>query len=192
MPENKRIRLTKMLIRNALLDLMKTTPFEKISVTAVCKEAEINRVTFYAHYQDLKQVLTEIENDVLAQIPVPTDIPAIYSEDSYLKMLIDLFTYIQKNAEMLSLLMNTGNDRFAKRLIRNVFVRYSEKDLIAHSLTAKYAYIFSVNGGIGLTLEWMNTGFPISAEQFSAIVLSMSRSANIAAAQAERTASEQK
>ena len=107
MPENKRIRLTKMLIRNALLDLMKTTPFEKISVTAVCKEAEINRVTFYAHYQDLKQVLTEIENDVLAQIPVPTDIPAIYSEDSYLKMLIDLFTYIQKNAEMLSLLMNT-------------------------------------------------------------------------------------
>lgn len=186
MAENRRIRITKMLIRDAFLEILKTTPFEKISVTQICKVAEINRATFYAHFEDTRQLLNEIENSVMEQIPVPADIPTIYTEDSFQKMLEEFFTYIQKNAEMFSLLMNTGNDRFSQRLIQNVFERYSAQALIAQSQIARYGYIFSINGVIGLTKEWMTSGFPLSPERFSRIVLVMSRGANLAAEEIEK------
>lgn len=48
---------TEKLIRDTVFDLLKTKPIEKISVTEVCKIADINRSTFYLHYSDCMQVL---------------------------------------------------------------------------------------------------------------------------------------
>lgn len=48
-----RVRVTKMLIENSFMQLLKTTPLRKITVTKVCEGAQINRITFYKHYQDV-------------------------------------------------------------------------------------------------------------------------------------------
>lgn len=177
MSENRRIRMTKMLIKDALLRVMKNTPFEKISVTQICAEADVNRSTFYAHYADTRQVLNDIESELLEHIPVPPDGDAIYSERVFLDMLTVFFSYIKKNSEMFELLMGAGSDNFSRILIRNVFERYTENKLIADSDLARYGYVFIINGVIGLTVEWIETGFPFSDEQFAKMVLSMSRGA---------------
>ena len=49
MPEKKqdaRVRYTKMMIRNSLLELLRTKPIAKITVTEICEMAGINRATF--------------------------------------------------------------------------------------------------------------------------------------------------
>ena len=48
--EDKRIRRTKKLLRQALTRLMQQKDFQSITVTDVVREANINRGTFYAHY----------------------------------------------------------------------------------------------------------------------------------------------
>ena len=49
--EDKRIRRTKKLLRQALTRLMQQKDFKSITVTDVVREADINRGTFYAHYR---------------------------------------------------------------------------------------------------------------------------------------------
>ena len=51
--EDKRIRRTKKLLRQALTRLMQQKDFQSITVTDVVREADINRGTFYAHYRDV-------------------------------------------------------------------------------------------------------------------------------------------
>ena len=51
--EDKRIRRTKKLLRQALTRLMQQKDFPSITVTDVVREADINRGTFYAHYRDV-------------------------------------------------------------------------------------------------------------------------------------------
>ena len=58
---------TKVLIKQTLLDMMKKTAFEKITVSELCKIAEINRGTFYLHYCDLWAVLEELEEEALQE-----------------------------------------------------------------------------------------------------------------------------
>lgn len=48
---DRRVRYTKKVIKESLLELLKTTPFEQITVKALCQKAEINRATFYTHYE---------------------------------------------------------------------------------------------------------------------------------------------
>lgn len=59
---DRRVKYTKQAIRNSFLKLLSEKPIEKISVTEICREAEINRGTFYSHYTDpydLRESLVE-------------------------------------------------------------------------------------------------------------------------------------
>ena len=47
---DRRVKYTKQAIRDSFLKLLSEKPIEKISVTEICREAEINRGTFYSHY----------------------------------------------------------------------------------------------------------------------------------------------
>ena len=60
-----RTAYTKSKIRRIMLDLLKQVPFEKITVSQLCKEAGINRGTFYLHYCDLYAVLDELIAEAL-------------------------------------------------------------------------------------------------------------------------------
>ena len=53
------------MIQDALLELLQNTPYEKITVTALCKQSEITRATFYLHYNNIDDVLDELLDDAL-------------------------------------------------------------------------------------------------------------------------------
>lgn len=58
--EDRRTKYTRKAIRDALMELLNTKPYSKISVTEICRLAEINRGTFYIHYYDVDDVLDDI------------------------------------------------------------------------------------------------------------------------------------
>lgn len=60
-----RIVKTKKAIREAFLQLRKTTPLEKIKVRDLCRAALINKSTFYNHYEDVFALSAELEDEVL-------------------------------------------------------------------------------------------------------------------------------
>lgn len=54
---DRRTIYTRNVIKDALLEAMKEKAFEQITVTDVCRRAEVTRATYYLHYQSLNQVL---------------------------------------------------------------------------------------------------------------------------------------
>ena len=59
-----RVIKTKNTIYNALIVLMKEKTFEEIKVSDICNTALINRSTFYAHYTDKYELLSEWINEL--------------------------------------------------------------------------------------------------------------------------------
>ena len=66
--EDKRVRRTKRAIREALLRLIMDKPIAGVTITELCREANINRNTFYAHYSTPEDVLAEMEDELLAEM----------------------------------------------------------------------------------------------------------------------------
>ena len=60
MATDRRTKYTKSVIRQALFDLLKEKPLNKITVTDICKMADINRSTFYSYYEDVYALLTQM------------------------------------------------------------------------------------------------------------------------------------
>ncbi|MCR5295153.1 MAG: TetR/AcrR family transcriptional regulator [Lachnospiraceae bacterium] len=66
--EDRRTTYTKNVIKDAMLELLSEEPFEKITVAALCRRAEIVRTTFYLHYDGLTDVLKELADDAILAV----------------------------------------------------------------------------------------------------------------------------
>lgn len=65
---DRRTLYTQNVIKDAMLELLGEMSFDKISVSALCRQAEITRPTFYLHYDNLMQVLDSMIEDALGNI----------------------------------------------------------------------------------------------------------------------------
>ena len=59
--ENRKVKYTKMVIRESLFKLLKTKQLNQITVKELCRLADINRGTFYSHYTDLFDLVEKLE-----------------------------------------------------------------------------------------------------------------------------------
>ena len=65
--EDRRTRYTRQVIKEAFLKLLEEKEYPKITVTEICRLAEINRGTFYLHYYDTADVLDDLLNEILKE-----------------------------------------------------------------------------------------------------------------------------
>lgn len=62
---DRRTLYTQNVIKEALLKLLKTRDFTDIPISELCREADINRGTFYLHYKNTDMVLDDLFFDAL-------------------------------------------------------------------------------------------------------------------------------
>lgn len=60
---DRRAIRTRAAITSAFLRLLETTPYHKVTISAVAREAGINRKTFYLHFESIEELLQSLVND---------------------------------------------------------------------------------------------------------------------------------
>ncbi|MGN0446055.1 MAG: TetR/AcrR family transcriptional regulator [Acutalibacteraceae bacterium] len=65
---DRRVLRTKRMLKDALLELLKDSEIEEITISELCRKADVNRNTFYAHYSVPADLLREIEDDLVSSI----------------------------------------------------------------------------------------------------------------------------
>lgn len=65
--QDRRVLKTKAQLRTALTGLLEKKPLQEITVKELCEACNINRGTFYLHYPDVRALLDEIVNELMAQ-----------------------------------------------------------------------------------------------------------------------------
>lgn len=63
MAENPQFIRTDKAIKQALISLLKTRPFEKITVQDILDETPVTRSTFYKHYHDKYEIAEKMQDD---------------------------------------------------------------------------------------------------------------------------------
>ena len=178
MEETRRVRMTKRLLQDALLELLEKKPLEKISVTQVCQTADVNRSTFYAYYPDVGALLAELEEGVLEKIPGAETLPVTRSDTAFLDTLERFFDYVKDNRRLFTtLLIRRDSASFNQRLLAAVMEKHLKPTQEEPTRQDRYAYVYCVNGVMGILKEWLGEGFPFSSREFGELVLKMSAGA---------------
>ena len=108
MKQDLRVAVTKRMIQEALIRLLKNKPIDKIKVNELCEESGINRATFYRHYETLQDILREIEADVIHAMPQPRQkTRTLEDARAYLKQVC---TYIYDNIGIMQISLTNRTD----------------------------------------------------------------------------------
>ena len=118
--EDIRITKSKRDLCNALVELMRSTPFKKITVGDICSAAMINKMTFYKHYTDkyelLNDVLLNIKQSILARAEAA--MPTQNVEDSALDLTLHLLdAVIDECLEKKQLILDISHDDLVLTMI---------------------------------------------------------------------------
>lgn len=119
MKENQRIALTKRLLQEGLLQLLKEKDIEKIKVTELCEASGINRATFYRHYELPRDVLVELRHSMFLELESITR--AIGAEKNPQRTLEALCSYCSDHAGELTVLFEARADEGFAQLLSDFY-----------------------------------------------------------------------
>ena len=89
-----RVKKTERAIRNAFFQLIQEKPLEKITVKEISELAEINKTTFYAHYDTLYDLAETLERETIDSV--------IANLDGFFQLFDDPRAFVYDMYDMLS------------------------------------------------------------------------------------------
>ena len=122
MKDDQRVALTKRLLQEGLLRLLEKKDIDSIHVSELCAESGINRATFYRHYNEPRDILRNMRQNLIR------DVQTFARKDKMGKnlriLLEDLCQYLYDHAELLRILFKTRTD---DEFVESIQALYNEQ-----------------------------------------------------------------
>ena len=176
---DRRVKYTKMVIKDSFVKFLKQKPITKISVKEICDDADINRTTFYAHYLDQYDLLRQIENEIISDISLYLkDYDLLDYELIPIELIEKIIEYIGENAELIDLLLNSNGDmNFQQELIKIIGKQHFIPLFGNNSLNkedAEYIFHYLACGAVGVIQMWLKDGMKKPAKEIAELILKIS------------------
>ncbi len=170
---DKRVRYTKLFLREALLDLMKEKPVGKITPTELCRRAEINRNTFYAHYQSPEELLASIEDEFFDKVKGAFTADA--KEYALSEQIEEICKAIYENEDICTVLLSRNGDvEFLYHIIATAHdqtvAEWRARGLKLKEDDIELIYTYNTNGCVAVVREWLNTGMKKSPKEIAGLL----------------------
>ena len=169
----------------ALLSLLEKKPFEYITISEICETAEVNRSTFYLHYENTSDLLKETTAYVLdnftSYFSVDAERVVAQFADCDLqdlkfineKYLHPYLSFIKENQCVFSAVLSqptTFNSKaIFQRLFDNIFIPILDRFHYPRD-EQNYVMMFYLNGITAIITEWLKDGCQKSIGDISSII----------------------
>lgn len=169
---DRRIRRSKRLLQQALLDLMVHCDLEDITVTNIVIHADYNRSTFYRHYDCKEQLADEIITDQLTKLIDIFRLPYKKRQYVHLHKLtandINIFKHIYEERAFYSLWHRFLKLPGFKEAFVDSLSRFFKDEIV---LVARNSNLndtlytnFYANGILGIIVDWIEKGLKPSPD----------------------------
>ena len=163
---NEANQITREAICTALVTLMETKDFNKISISELVRKAGVSRQSFYRNYDSKEQIVAEIGDTILSAFSASLNSPKYTNRHEL--WYVDFFSFVQKNRPRVEVLRRSNLSDLLFSRLSGILEKWAGHD----SAEAHY-YIVGIVGAVkSITLEWAVSGFRESPETIAGICMS--------------------
>ena len=169
---DRRILKTKKAIKSAFIELLAIKDFNDITIQDIADKADINRKTFYNYYNGIYEVVTEIEDEIVAsfdelftdiEFQQDKDIPAMIFEKitTVINNSIDFYCGLLKingNTDLINKMLNILKKKVKESLLKRIVIDEKYIDFVTE---------YCILGLLSTYLNWFNKNKNISIEQLT-------------------------
>ncbi|WP_405175281.1 TetR/AcrR family transcriptional regulator [Paenibacillus sp. FSL H8-0261] len=176
MLKNRRTSKSKKELKNALILLMEKKNFRTITITDIVTLADLNRGTFYKHYQTKEELLNELIDDVLEDLVKAYKDPYLHTDKFMLSELttssIKIFEHVVSYSNFYTIIVNSNVLPGFQNKICDILKELTKQDLVAVNNTNNNINIelfssYTAYALFGLIMEWVKGGFKYTANHMA-------------------------
>ena len=175
--EYRNVKRTKKIIRDAFVELLgEKKNMGAITVSQLVERADIDKNTFYNHYDDVYAVAEEFEDELIVQLSATLD--EIEHEgtaeyESYLKKLIE---FLKENEDIYRMAMKSDDIRFFIEKLKIIISKkmFDESDSLPFSKNKaeKYAQIrFLTNACVHIMVDYFKGNLDLSLDEVGEVIM---------------------
>lgn len=136
MENDRRVRKTKAAIKSAFIQLLTEKELEKITIQDITQRADINRGTFYLHYEDKYLLLSSLEDeytfDLTNEVKLDQYInnnlpPEVFAKVFTEQILLKVVNYIYNHIEFYKAIFNLDRKSQLEEKIANIMYGNMQK-----------------------------------------------------------------
>ncbi len=159
---NRRVLYTTRVIRESFLDLLKEKPLKNINVKEITERADVNRATFYAHYENIDALIAEAEEEMTEHVIGIID--TLYRDPDYKDNMINaLFDALLTDKDLIMWIVDdkatgVGRDKIYDYIKEKCFPVWEQARPLTKQQEEAFL-LFCYSGTFGLLKQWYETGF---------------------------------
>lgn len=167
MNPSQRVQVTKGLLKDALLKRMEQKSIDQITVSELCREAGVNRNTFYSHYASPEELLLEVEKNFSDKIL--TIIESTVPNDDYYHVLLRTLEAIAEEPQTVRILLGeSGDPTYFSRFISVAFQRvtsiWTDHLWKTNDSDKAMLYRYTTGGAEWVVSNWVKEGMVVPPE----------------------------
>ena len=162
---DRRVIKTRAAIKAALDKLVKEQGMDKLTVSALAREANIDRKTFYLHYDSIDDLIDSAASDMVEDIisTIDPDLLSTNPQEQVRKTLAHVNKKISDDVELYAYMANNLSMDFVLGHIERALVHYAKtigveslpRELLADGDPGYYHPRFYLAGAVSVYSEWL-------------------------------------
>jgi len=158
---DRRALYTKKAIQEAFLRIKRTNEYNGITVADICRETEISRGTFYAHFSNIAEVLDTLLDDALAGMDYLREYLSAPQSDA--KCAHPFCRFVRENTELRCILFDDALGHIVVKKLAAIYKDAYIREIrnIGAALTdqeAEALFYFQINGCFSVSKRYSNLG----------------------------------
>ncbi|WP_411047611.1 TetR/AcrR family transcriptional regulator [Treponema primitia] len=169
---DKQVENSRACIVEALLRLMESIPYTKISVSDIIEKAGVSRQTFYRHYEGKDDVIRKILENCFAPFDLRIRIPIASAEDAHkdhVYAMSQLLEKLARHGKTLKIMLNSEAEplvyQYGKKWETNLINLSKGKMTPQEKIFFRYMILFSSSGVTQVICDWIKNDMPIPVEK---------------------------
>ena len=172
--ENRKIKYTKMAIKESFFKLLAEKPLTQISVKSICDMADINRGTFYAHYSDIHDLVHKLEQEMVEVSKTIIDMDEIGKSDQF-ELYKGIFSNIKNNIQDYKImLLHPSSVHSLDGLLTDIYEHHAaalRKNKAISDNMIDYSFAFLKQGCMQVLYKWIENGFKESPDEMAKLIV---------------------
>lgn len=166
--DGRRVRMTKMLLKSSLIEIMRTKSIHSISIKEICDGADVNRSTFYRHYDTQYDLYDDIIEDIAGDIG---EIHRACVDFASIEFLTKVLEYIESRRDTFLIILSDKG----RISLGEAFTRFTNRFLDHKDLGEVGTYVTQfVAAGLTSTLwTWLNKDIRRTPRELAALLYSL-------------------
>lgn len=170
---DRRVRRTKALLLQGLMQLMETKDVKDISVKELSDLADINRGTFYLHYSDVYDMLEQLEDELFVEFHEIIDrtLKPDMAVHAPRATLLEIFSFLERHRMVARAMIGPHGDLAFVNRLKDLVKGRLDSILTASRAATDGCYLeaFAVSGCIGVIETWLAQPDPPGPEAMADI-----------------------